>query len=321
MTMTDTDRGAANSAETSRPRPRPGPAQIVDAIPGADAVRNVDLTKLSPSGLAKRATSAPVPRVKPGDVAGFSGLARFGASSLWRALGWAAKGTVESGRGLVKEVSSGEPILDIVDHRVEAARSAAQRALGIGEVREDSDLTELSGRHTSYRNLRAAGDHLLRLSLDTESQPRDEHPAFARILEELAPDEARILRFMALSGPQPAIDVRTKTPFMVGSERIAGGINMIADMAGCTYPDRNQQYLANLNRLGMIRFSEEQVEDPRRYSFLEAQPVTMDAMARTKKARTVYRSIYLSLFGRQFCEVCFTLDDGYDAGGWIHDVR
>jgi len=315
MTMTENDKRDT----TQRPRPRPRPAQIVEA--GADAVRNVDLGKLNPTALAKRATSTPVPRVSSGDAAGFAGLARFGASSVLRVLGWAAKGTVDSGRGLVKEVQAGEAILDIVDHRVEAARAAAQRALGIGEAREESDLTELSGRQTSYRNLRAAGDHLLRMSLNAENQPRDEHPAFARILEELAPDEARILRFMALSGPQPAIDVRTKTAFMVGSERIAGGINLIADMAGCTYPDRNQQYLANLNRLGMIRFSEEQVEDPRRYSFLEAQPVTMEAIAKTKKARTVYRSIYLSLFGRQFCEVCFTLDDGYDAGGWIRDVR
>jgi hypothetical protein len=70
----------------------------------------------------------------------------------------------------------------------------------------------------------------------------------------------------------------------------------------------------------MIRFSEEQVDDPRRYSFIEAQPVAHAAMAKVKSAVTVYRSIYLSLFGKQFCEVCFTID-GYDAGGWIRDIR
>ena len=37
-------------------------------------------------------------------------------------------------------------------------------------------------------------------------------------------------------------------------------------------------------------------------------------VAQAKGAATVYRSIYLSLFGKQFCDVCFTLD-GYDAGG------
>jgi len=70
----------------------------------------------------------------------------------------------------------------------------------------------------------------------------------------------------------------------------------------------------------MIFFSEEQVEDPRRYSFVEAQPVAAAAMARARKTITVYRSIQISQFGLQFCDVCFTLD-GYDAGGWLNDVR
>jgi hypothetical protein len=70
----------------------------------------------------------------------------------------------------------------------------------------------------------------------------------------------------------------------------------------------------------MIQFSEETVEDPRRYSFIEAQPVAAAAMSRAKRAHTVYRSIVITQFGQQFCEVCFTLD-GYDAGGWVKDVR
>lgn len=254
----------------------------------------------------------------PGDIVGFSGLARYGASTVWRAIGNAVKGTIDSGKEIVKEVQSGEPVIDIIDERVEAVRNAAWNALGLKD--HTDDLLQGSTRNSSYRDLRAAGDRLLERSCDESSQPRNEHPAFVAILQELAPDEARILRFLALAGPQPAIDVRTKTPFGVGSERLAGGINMIADMAGCTYPDRNQQYLANLNRLGMVRFSEEQVEDPRRYSLIEAQPIAAEAMAKAKKAVTVYRSIYLSLFGKQFCEVCFTMD-GYDAGGWIRDVR
>jgi hypothetical protein len=286
------------------------------AVPGAVGDAVADAGK----GLVKENLVADMARSvhSPGDVVGFSGLARYGASTLWKALGNAVRGTIDSGREIVKEVQAGEPIIEIVDERVEAVRNAAWSALGIKD--HTDELLQGSQRHSSYRDLRAAGDRLLERSCDPQSQPRDEHPAFVAILQELAPDEARILRFLALAGPQPAIDVRTKTPFGVGSERLAGGINMIADMAGCTYPDRNQQYLANLNRLGMVRFSEEQVEDPRRYSLIEAQPVTAAAMAKAKKAVTVYRSIYLSLFGKQFCEVCFTMD-GYDAGGWIRDVR
>jgi hypothetical protein len=290
-----------------------GAVSTVGAVPGAVGDVGKDLVKDNlVSDMARSTVSSPT------EIVGFSGLARYGASTLWRAIGNAVKGTIDGGKGIVKEVQSGEPIIDIVDERVEAVRNAAWHALGL---RDNADeLLQDPPRHSSYRELRVAGDRLLERSCDASAQPRNEHPAFVAILQELAPDEARILRFLALAGPQPAIDVRTKTPFGVGSERLAGGINMIADMAGCTYPDRNQQYLANLNRLGMVRFSEEQVEDPRRYSLIEAQPVTAAAMAKAKKAVTVYRSIYLSLFGKQFCEVCFTMD-GYDAGGWIRDVR
>jgi hypothetical protein len=91
-------------------------------------------------------------------------------------------------------------------------------------------------------------------------------------------------------------------------------------MAGCTRPERDRHYLANLNRLGLVRFSQEPVTDRRRYPFVEAQPKASEPMERVKKARTIYRSIYLSLFGEQFCEICFDLE-GYDAGGWADADR
>ena len=281
-------------------RPRPGPGAVV--------------ARAAAVGNAARAVNVET-------VVGFRGFARVATSTVIKAVGVVTKGTAASATGLVREIGSGEPITDIADRRIEAVRSTAWKALGLRNGDEDDPLDRTGRRsQAGYLELRKLGDRLLERSTDPSAQPANEHPAFARILEELVPDEARILRFMALAGPQPAIDVRTRTPFGVGSERLAGGTNLIAEMAGCTYPDRNQQYLANLNRLGMVRFSEEQVDDPRRYSFIEAQPVAAEAMARAKKARTVYRSIYLSLFGHQFCQVCFTLD-GYDAGGWIKDVR
>jgi hypothetical protein len=37
--------------------------------------------------------------------------------------------------------------------------------------------------------------------------------------------------------PSSPIDIRTKTLFQIGSERLAAGISMIADMAGCRWPE------------------------------------------------------------------------------------
>ena len=153
------------------------------------------------------------------------------------------------------------------------------------------------------------------MSWNPANQPRDHHPAFLSILKELTPDEARILRFMMIAGPQPSIDWRTKTFLMRGSERLAAGVNWIGDYAGCTWPDRIQHYLANLNRLGLIRFSEEPVRDFRRYSLLDGHPRSVAVLRNHKRVISVYRSIYLSLLGQQFCEAVFEHDD-YDAGGW-----
>lgn len=244
-----------------------------------------------------------------------AGLAKFAGKSILRAMGAFTKGSIDTANEIAHDISTGEPITGIIDTRVEQVRSAAWNALGIDGRGEPG-----SPRHgASYSDLRTQGNSLIDNSWDVSKQPREQHPSFKQILDALVPDEARILRFLAVAGPQPAIDIRTKTPFGVGSERIAGGINMIADMAGCAWPDRDQHYLANLNRLGLVRFSEEPVEDYRRYSLLSAHPAAMKAAEENKKTVEVYRSIYLSLFGRQFSEACFSLE-GYHAGGWDKSV-
>ena len=170
-------------------------------------------------------------------------------------------------------------------------------------------------------DLRRVAAGLIERSLEPDAVFARRHPAFAEILTELTPDEARILRFLTVAGPQPSIDIRTKTPFQIGSKRIAYGINMIAQMSGCRWPEFSENYLANLNRLGLVQFSGEPVEDYRRYSLLEVQPDALEAIEHAGRSTlSIYRSIHLSAFGQQFCDVCIDVD-GYDAGGWAVNER
>ncbi|MGQ0631997.1 MAG: Abi-alpha family protein [Sporichthyaceae bacterium] len=256
---------------------------------------------------------------------GLGGIVRLVAGTGTRISAWAVLGTVTAATDLVRQVASGEPVSNIVDRQVEIVRSTVVKALALQHtplpavVQGSAVRVSTAVDKVTPDELREQGDALLR-HVGEQGGPHSEHPAFPRILRELLPDEARIIRFMALAGPQPAIDVRTKTPLGVGSELIANGINLVAEMSGCTYPERNPQYLANLDRLGMLYFSDEQVEDPRRYSFIEAQPAASEAMERAKKTVSVYRSVRITQFGLQFAQSCFTLD-GYDAGGWLKDVR
>jgi Abortive infection alpha len=153
--------------------------------------------------------------------------------------------------------------------------------------------------------LRERGAELLAQSADV-AQADELHPAYAWILENLAPDEARILRLLATRGPQPAVDVRRGLPLV--SELVAPGLNMIGAEAGCRYPDRVAAYLDNLNRLGLIWFSRETLRDINLYQVLEAQPEAVAAMREAgRTSRTVRRSIHLTPFGSDFCEACLPL--------------
>ncbi|BBY55610.1 DUF4393 domain-containing protein [Mycobacterium koreense] len=206
---------------------------------------------------------------------------------------------LQSAAALASEVPGGAAVGDIVDQVVTTLRGSDAR--------------------DSAQALRRRGTALIAISYRPDCQRRDLHPAFARILDELVPDEARILRFLAVAGVQPMLDVRTKTLFQIGSELLVDGVSMVAPMAGCRWPDRDQHYFANLGRLGLIDLSPEPVADYRKYALLEVQPRALEA-TETTKSLTIYRSVGLTAFGRQFVDVCFDTD-GYDAGGWDTDGR
>ena len=109
------------------------------------------------------------------------------------------------------------------------------------------------------------------------SYEEEAHPAYQRILGDLAPDDARILRFLARRAHRPRW---TCAPQDAGvtSEMVAPGLSMIGAEAGCRYLDRVPAYLNNLYRLGLIWFSREALSDPLRYQVLEAQPEVAEAM-------------------------------------------
>lgn len=155
--------------------------------------------------------------------------------------------------------------------------------------------------------LRAEGAELLRQSADVNFSDAA-HPAYAQILLELAPDEARILRLLAAAGPQPAVDVRS-TQLVRGGDLVAEGLNMIGAEAGVRDLERVEAYLINLTRLGLIRFSSRPLDDEMPYQVLEAQPHVLEAVRDTSRARTVHRTVRLSAFGEGFCEVCLPLDE------------
>jgi hypothetical protein len=216
-------------------------------------------------------------------IAVVGGVARAATSGT--PLGKALVTAGEALGGLVPE-----PVHDAINGQVAASRTVSQH--------KDAEPT-----------LREMGQELLQKSRDVWSTETG-HPAFARILTELAPDEARILMLLLNKGPQPSVDVRTGGPVgMVSSQLIAPGLTMIGPRAGARYVDQVPSYLNNLFRLGLVWFSRESLRDPMEYQVVEAQPDVLAAMHSVKFAKVVRRSIHLTPFGEDFCRQCLVEEE------------
>ncbi len=230
------------------------------------------------------------------------GLARIAANMARQGASEIANAYVEGASRVVRAASQGESTADAVQETTAELRAYLRELIGV----EEGSRSKPTSGDASAEALRNRGEELLRRSADV-SVDVDSHPAYMRILDALAPDEARILRFLAREGEQPSVDVRAGLPF--ASELVAQGCTMIAEEAGCRHADRVYAYLNNLNRLGLVWFSREALRDARRYQVLEAQSEVTDALEKGgRTARTVRRSIVLTPFGEDFCAICLPLE-------------
>ncbi|GAB3461396.1 Abi-alpha family protein [Actinophytocola sediminis] len=229
-----------------------------------------------------------------------AGLVRIAVNTSLTTTQWLVNTTLQTGARVAKGLAEGESPTRIVTEIGAELRSTARETLGMPDEPPPP-------AHSSTEDLRARGAELLRQSADVHFVDGT-HPAYERILSELTPDEARILRLLATEGPQPVVDVRTNRPLGIGSELIESSLSMIGRQAGVRRLTSTNAYLNNLFRLGLVWFSAEEVE-PERYQVVEVQPEVQAAMAKAGRApKTVRRSVHLTPFGDDFCEACLPMD-------------
>lgn len=253
-----------------------------------------------------QATTAPEDQAPRSRMEDLDSVARLAASAWWHTTQWAVRSYAKAGIGLLRVAARPDTAPEFASSLREAFRDAAQNLSG--EAGEDEAERAKREDTEEWAELRDQAAQVLRQSRDVNYE-ETAHPAYERMLQELAPDEARILRMMMIEGPQPSIDVRTGGPLaLLNSELIAQGFTMIGPRAGCKYPERVPQYLNNLNRMGLIWFSRETLHDPARYQVLEAQPEMLKAVKSVRMAKIVRRSIHLTPFGEDFCRICLAID-------------
>jgi hypothetical protein len=240
------------------------------------------------------------------------GLLRV-AAGLWVRTGvWALETSLRVGARVARASISPEAAAEFVEEVGSGIRSYARELLGVTDLDERvRQLAPPRRRNEESRpdedSLRDRGAALLRRSADVGADD-GAHPAHARILAELAPDEGRILRRLMTDGPQPCVDVRAANLIGMGSQLVAQDLTMIGTESGCRYLDRVPAYLNNLRRLGLIAITTEPLEDPMRYQVLEAQPDAVEAIRQAGRVKTIHKRITTTPFGRDFCNTVLPLD-------------
>jgi hypothetical protein len=261
-----------------------------------------------------------------GAVQALPGVARLAATSWLRTAQWGVVAGVRTGRRMADVVVHPQRALEVVSGVAAASGVVAEVAKGLGSgmtlgeavVQVGQALTPAAGhgsaapaassRKAPTQTLREQGEALLARSRDVRDDDTS-HPAYVHILNELAPDEARILVLLMEGGPQPSVDVRTGGPSsLMGSHLIAAQLNMIGARAGLRRVDQVPAYLNNLFRLGLIWFSREQLKDPLEYQVVEAQPDVLAALHSARATKVVRRSVQLTPFGTGFCRACLVDD-------------
>jgi hypothetical protein len=244
------------------------------------------------------------------------GLARVATGAWVRTAVWGIEASLRLTSRVARSAMSPDDAARLVQDVGSGLRDYARELLGVQDL--DNRIRQLApgpagrmrtnARAPNSPSLREQGAELLRQSADVSAD--DEiHPAYARILSELAPDEGRILRLLATEGPQPSVDVLSTNLLGTGTQLVAQGVNMIGTEAGCRHVERVPAYLNNLHRLGLVWFSRDPLPDPIRYQVLEAQPDAMEAIKQAGRAKTVHRTVRLTPFGEDFCREVLPLQE------------
>jgi hypothetical protein len=245
-------------------------------------------------------------------------LARLAAAMTQRATGYSLESGVRTGTRMgYAAMNATSPAELLTEVRAITLDELQRSGVDIGEQRsewlEAHEDAALGDRPVTGEQLRQRGERLLSKSAEL-GRSEAFHPAYPAMLESLAADEARILRLLATEGKQASMDVYDRQYVPPQTRLIARTLSMVGTDAGCRHAERTPIYLQNLQRLGLIRVTNEPVENLKRYQVLDAQPHIEAAIDSANRAKTVYGSIQLTELGIDFCEACLPVTVEHERG-------
>ncbi len=200
----------------------------------------------------------------------------------------------------------------LLGSRIDHARE--QRALGAGPASYSSNgkATAPSPADLGPR-MRALLDQAL------ANTPADSNlDLFHRILDQLSPDEARILGALSDGHASPLVHVRPMSPAGILGEPTLENASLIGKMANVSLPHLTPQYVSHLLALGLVQVGGERSALKDEYQILMADSGVLKASKKATRGpiapRIERHTLRLSPLGRQLWAACFP-DDASDGDG------
>jgi hypothetical protein len=236
-------------------------------------------------------------------------IARLGAALTQRATGNSVESGVRAGTRMAYAAANAESAAELLTQtRALTLEELRQAGVDIGDDQvqwlDQLDDQQRETQSLDREEIQARGQRLLSKSASL-GEETEIHPGFQHVLDQLAADEARILRLLATEGPQPSISIYDRGYVPFRTRLVAANLSRMGGDAGCREADQTQVYVRNLQRLGLVEFLDQPIEEMDQYQVLEAQPHIEAAVAEANWAKTVYGMARLTDFGIAFCELLF----------------
>lgn len=244
------------------------------------------------------------------------GLLRLGTGAYLRTAMWTLGSSVNVARRVGEAVRTGQAPTELLDALRDESLDGLRRVLGVTEIEERLGRVVPQGSRRDAKTepsetdlLRERAAVLLRRSADVRDTV-EVHPAFLAIVDELTPDEARILRLLATKGRQAVLDFHLIE--LSGEIEKVGRVSFVGTESGLSHPDEIPSYLDNLERLGLTRVTRIAVADDTIYEVLAAQPeaekIKRKGLAGLQ-VRPGRRSLELTDLGLAFCAAALPATD------------
>ena len=132
---------------------------------------------------------------------------------------------------------------------------------------------------------------------------------YHRILDQLSPDEARILGALSDGHASPLLHVRPLSPAGILGDPTLENASLIGKLANVSLPQLTPQYVTHLLALGLVQVGPERSSLKDDYQILMADPGVLKASKRASRGPIAPRyekhTLRLSPLGRSLWEACF----------------